>query len=151
MQTETFKATINAPREKVWETLWGDTSYPAWTAPFAEGSCAKTDWQKGSKVLFVDKDGNGMVSTVADNVPNEYMSFKHLGMINNGVETYDEKELHGWAGALENYTLKTVNGETELTVELNTENGIPEEHKDYFINTWPIALKKLKELAEQSN
>jgi uncharacterized protein YndB with AHSA1/START domain len=35
---EQFKITINAPRKKVWETLWGETTYPKWTAPFCEGS-----------------------------------------------------------------------------------------------------------------
>ncbi|KAA2239441.1 SRPBCC domain-containing protein [Chitinophaga agrisoli] len=149
MQTETFKATINAPREKVWQTLWDDATYRAWTAAFAAGSWAKTDWKKGSKVLFLNQDEEGMVSRIEDNIPNEYMSIKHLGMVNKGVESFDEND--GWSGALENYTLKAVNGQTELTVELSTKNGIPEEHKEYFIKTWPIALQKLKELAEQSN
>ena len=45
MEKQEFKISINAPREKVWEVLWNDTTYPAWTAVFSEGSHAVTDWK----------------------------------------------------------------------------------------------------------
>ena len=45
---------------------------------------------------------------------------------------------------MENYTLKNVNGKTELNVDMD----IAEQYKDYFITTWPKALEKVKELAE---
>jgi uncharacterized protein YndB with AHSA1/START domain len=144
-----FKVTIDAPKEKVWTALWDDVTYKQWTAPFSEGSHAETDWKKGSKALFLDGNGSGMVSTIADNRPNEYMSIKHLGMVNKGVEDYDSPETKQWAGALENYILKPVNGGTELTIELGGAN-IPQEFIDYFENTWPKALDKLKEIAEKN-
>src|SRR5437879_1722753 len=108
MDKKTFTITINAPREKVWSTLWDDATYREWTAAFAEGSWAKTDWKKGSKVLFLDGKNDGMVSTIADNKPNEFMSIKHLGIVKNGVEDTGSAESKEWSGALENYTLKTV-------------------------------------------
>ena len=148
MQTETFKIAINAPREKVWQTLWEDATYRAWTEPFAPGSRAVTDWQKGSKILFVDEKNDGMLSTVADVIPNEYMSIKHLGVVNKGVENMESKEAQEWGNSFENYTLKAVNGQTEVIVEMSSEKGIPAEYKDYFTKTWPIALQKLKEIAE---
>ncbi len=144
MERHQFKTTINAPREKVWEILWGDETYPRWTSAFAEGSRAETDWKKGSKVLFLDGKGDGMVSVVADNVPNEFMSFKHLGVLNNGKEDLETPKEKGWSGAIENYTLKTVNNKTELTVDQDIEG----DYKDYFLSTWPKALEKLKALAE---
>jgi len=53
---------------------------------FAEGSAVKTDnWKEGSKLHFHDGNGNGMVSEVAANRPNEYMSFRHLGFVKDGV------------------------------------------------------------------
>jgi hypothetical protein len=51
-----------------------------------------------------------------------------------------------WAGSTENYTLRTVNGKTELTVDMD----VVDEFKEYFQNTWPKALDKLKELAEKN-
>jgi hypothetical protein len=146
METKEFKISINAPREKVWNVLWNDSSYRAWTSVFAEGSHAETDWKKGSKVLFLDNKGRGMVSVVAEKIPNQFMSFKHLGEVKDGVEDTSSERVSQWAGALENYSLKTVNGKTELTVDMN----ITDEFMDYFLNTWPRALDKVKELAEKN-
>jgi len=47
---------------------------------------------------------------------------------------------------LENYSLKTQEGKTELVVDMD----IAEEYKDYFNTTWPKALEKIKELAEKN-
>lgn len=141
-----FKTSIDASREKVWDILWKDETYRQWTTAFSEGSRAETDWKKGSKVLFLDGTGQGMASTIADNKPNEFMSIKHLGVVKDGVEDYDSPEVKAWAGALENYTLKTVNGKTELTVEMD----ITEEYEKMFAEMWPKALKKVKELAEKN-
>lgn len=146
MEKKQFKVSIDAPREKVWNILWGKTSYPAWTATFAEGSHAETDWKKGSRVLFLDGKNEGMVSTIAENKPNEFMSFSHLGIVKNGVEDMESKGAKDWAGASENYTLKTVNGKTELIVDMD----ITDEFKDYFMKTFPKALEKVKELAEHN-
>ena len=79
--------------------------------------------------------------------PNELMSFKHLGVIKNGVEDYDSEAPKQWAGAHENYTLKIVDGKTELVVDLD----VTEQDKAYFLNTWPPALDKVKELAEKGS
>ena len=141
MEKQTFNIRINATPEKVWNVLWEDASYRKWTAAFAEGSHAVTDWKKGSKVLFLDGKGMGMFSTIADNVPNRFMSFKHLGEVKDG----QEMPASDWAGAMENYTLNKVNGHTELVVEMD----INDEFKDYFTNTFPKALNRVKELAEE--
>lgn len=141
MEKLEFRASIDAPREKVWKVLWDDASYQAWTSVFAEGSRAETDWNKGSKVLFTDGKGEGMVSMIADKIPNEFMSIKHLGVLKGGVEDLTNE----WSGALENYTLKNADGKTELKVEMDS----VEEFKKYFTDTWPKALEKVKALAEE--
>jgi hypothetical protein len=147
MEKINFSIDINAPREKVWDILWHDDSYRKWTSAFAEGSYAETDnWKEGSKVLFLSPGGEGMVSTVASNKKNEFMSFKHLGVVKNGVEDTDSENVKGWAGAMENYRLKDENGKTKLVVDMDS----TDEFKDYFSKTWPIALQKVKELAEKN-
>jgi uncharacterized protein YndB with AHSA1/START domain len=145
MEKLTFKVSINAPRNKVWEILWGDTTYSAWTAPFAEGSKIESDWEVGGRTLFLDGKGSGMVSTIAKKVPNEYMSFKHLGEIQNGVEDLTSEKVKGWSGATENYTLTDADGGTVLAVDMDAED----EFKDYLNKTFPASLDKLKELAEK--
>ena len=96
--------------------------------------------------MFLDGKGQGMVSTIAANRPSEYMSIKHLGFVKDGVEDTESEEVKKWAGAMENYTLKENNGTTELIVDMDIAN----EYKDYFVNTWPKALEKVKEMAEKN-
>lgn len=144
MQKSTYQVSIDAPREKVWNVLWDDASYRAWTAVFHPGSHAKTDWQKGSKVLFVDEAGSGMVSMIEDKIDNEFMSFKHLGEVTDGVEDTVSEKVKQWAGGHENYTLKTENGKTILTVDMD----IAEDFAEMFNNIFPKALDKVKELSE---
>lgn len=145
MEKIRFAVTINAPREKVWSILWTDETYRAWTSVFSEGSSVVTDWKKGSKVLFMDGKGSGMVSRIDDLVPNEFMSFQHLGEVRDGVEDTTSERVQQWAGGRENYILTAVGNTTELVTELD----MVEEFKDYFMNTFPLALQKVKELSEQ--
>jgi hypothetical protein len=141
-----FKIEINAPRERVWEVLFGEQTYPKWTAPFAEGSSVETDWKKGSRALFSDGKGKGIISKIFENVPNEYMSIEHLGMFDNGKEDFESDEVKKWSGAKENYTLNDLGGKTELAIDM--EMGDDENMIAYFNNTWPKALDIVKELAE---
>lgn len=145
MKKQEFKILIDAPREKVWEVIIGKDTYPQWTAPFSEGSNVETDWKKGSRAFFHDGKGSGMVSEIAENKPNEFLSIRHLGMLQNGVEDLDSEEVKKWSGSLENYTLKDVDGKTEWRVEMDTSG----EWEEYMNNTWPLALQKAKELAEK--
>ncbi len=144
-----FNIEINASREKVWDVLFGEKTYPIWTTAFSEGSSVQTDWKKGSKALFLDSSNRGMVSKIVENVPNEFMSIEHLGMYDNGVEDYDSEQVKSWAGAKENYTLTDLGGKTNLDIFMEMDES--EENKqmiDMFAEMWPKALAKVKELAE---
>lgn len=147
MEKQQYTVEISAPRETVWNTLWNDETYRQWTAPFSEGSHAQTDWQKGSKVLFLGSDNAGMVSMIAENIPNEFMSIKHLGIVKDGIEDTESDAVKQWAGAHENYRLHAVDSGTELVIEMDTND----EFREYFAETWPKALSKIKELSEQRN
>ena len=142
MTTLTFATKINAPKEKVWDTLWNDSSYRKWTAAFMEGSYAESDWKEGSKILFLSPKGEGMFGIIQTKVPNEQMTFKHLGEIKNGIE-----EPKDWRDATESYYLNEINGVTELSVKL-TMDANPE-FEQYFNNTFPKALEILKQISEQ--
>lgn len=146
MEKIKFSTSIKAPKEKVWKILWDDASYRKWTSAFHEGSYADTDnWKEGSKVLFLSPGGDGMVSTVVANRPNEFMSFKHLGEVKDAVEDTTSEKVKKWAGATENYTLTEKEGVTELIMEMD----INAEFKDMFMNRWPKALEQVKILSEQ--
>ena len=141
MEKLEFSIDINAPKEKVWDVLWNDATYPQWTAVFCEGSRAESDWKEGSKVLFLDGTDKGMFSKIKTLEENRSMVFEHLGEFSNGVEKPQD-----WGGATESYFLSEKDGVTELEVELFG----TEEHKDYFKDIFPKALDKVKELAEKA-
>lgn len=145
-----FEIEINAPRERVWEILWGEATYPIWTKAFSEDSRVETDWKTGSKALFLDGQNRGMVSRIAENVPYEYMSIEHLGMISNGIEDYDSDAVKSWAGSKENYTLSEVNGKTTLQIDMEMDES--EENQEMikmFAGMWPKALSNVKSMSEQ--
>lgn len=144
MEKLQFSTKINAPKEKVWKTLWEDATYRKWTSVFSQDSHADTDWKVGSKVLFLDGKGDGMVSKIEANRPNEFMSFKHLGEVKNGAEDTESCKVKGWTDALENYTLKEADGFTELLVEMD----MNEEYKEMFLGMFPKALEQVKILSE---
>lgn len=141
-----FSITINASPKKVWDIITGKETYDQWTKVFAEGSTVETDWKKGSKALFLDGKGSGMVSEIAESIPGKFLSIHHLGEVKDGVEdptTYQGEE---WGDALENYTLKEVDGKTVWLVEMD----MNEEYAQYMEDTWPLALAKVRELAEKN-
>ena len=144
MQKEKFSVQIKAPKEKVWGTLWNDQSYRDWTNVFYPGSHAVSDWNEGSKIQFLGPDGSGMYSVIDQMQPNEYMAFKHLGVVKDGKELENDEESKSWAGARETYRLTDREGVTQLDVELDT----TEDHQQYFKDTFPKALEKVKEIAE---
>ncbi|ATL49960.1 ATPase [Chitinophaga caeni] len=144
MEKLQFNVRINAKPATVWAKLWTPGSYEDWTKAFSESSRAETDWQKGSKILFLDGDNNGMVSRVADMIPDQWMSIEHLGLVSKGVEDTESPEIKAWAGAKENYALKEVDHQTDLQVEVD----VNDDFSSFLSEKFPKALARLKEISE---
>ena len=144
-----FEITINAPVEKVYSTMIDEKSYKEWTAAFNPTSTYKGSWDKNVKILFIgtDKDGvaGGMVSRIKENMPNKFISIEHLGFVKGDEEITSGPEVDAWAGALENYTFKSVDDGTLLSVDMDSN----EDFKAYFSETWPKALAILKAICEK--
>ena len=85
-----------------------------------------------------------MVSEIAENIPNKFVSIRHYGILNGDTEITTGEEVEKWAGGLENYTFDENNGITTVTVEMDT----TDEYVDYFNQTWRKALNKLKSILE---
>lgn len=147
-----FKVNINTPVKKVYDLMLGisnKSTYEQWTTLFNPTSTYEGNWNQGSKMLFVgfDEKGNksGMVSEIAHNNINQYISIRHYGLVNANVEITTGAEVEKWANGFENYTFEEKNGVTEVTVELD----ITEDFLEYMNESWPKALNKLKEICEQ--
>lgn len=143
-----YTITINASAEKTYNTMLNKETYEAWTAVFHPGSHYVGSWEKGAKILFLGPGENGelggMVSRIKENIPNKFVSIEHLGMVENGKERTTGIDVEAWAGCHENYTFEESAGKTVVTATLE----MSADYKDYFNETWPKALAKLKELCE---
>lgn len=147
-----FKKTINAPAQKVYETMLGlkeKNTYEFWTATFNPTSTLEGSWEKGNKIYFVGVDENGkkggMVSEIEEHQPARFVSIRHYGFLDGDVEVTTGEQVEKWAGGHENYSFEEANGATTVTVDLDT----IEDYLDYFNTTYPKALEKLKEISEK--
>lgn len=151
MQKLNYKINIKAPVKKVYDFMLGlnsKSTYEQWTALFNPTSSYEGTWEKGSKILFVgtDENGNkgGMVSKIAENNPNQFVSIQHYGLVQGDKEITEGPEVEKWANGLENYTFEENNGSTNLSVDLDC----TEDFVEYMNENYPKALNKLKELCE---
>lgn len=151
MKTIQFKSKINAPVAKVYNTMLGledKSTYQAWTAEFNPTSNYEGSWDKGSKINFtgVDDKGNtgGMVSEIEENIPNRFVSIRHIGILQGNKEITEGEDVEKWAGGHENYSFEENNGITTVTVDID----VIEDFEDYFYKTFPKALEKLKSILE---
>ncbi len=140
-----FTVSIDAPRQRVWDTMFDPQSYGEWTAPFCEGSRYEGSWELGAKIRFLSPSGEGMTAEIAERLPGEFLSIRHLGEIRNGVDDTQSLHVRAWAPAYENFRFSDrEGGGTELQVELDTTPA----YAHYMSDTYPRALHKLKALCE---
>jgi uncharacterized protein YndB with AHSA1/START domain len=135
---------IAAPATKVYRVLIGPESYTQWTAAFGDGLYFEGSWQKGQRIRFLTPQGHGVISEIAENRPNAFISIRHLGYIaDNGVEDTSSEAIRAWAPAYENFTFTDTSQGTRLTVD----QDITEDFES-MPEAWPKALEILKALCE---
>jgi uncharacterized protein YndB with AHSA1/START domain len=139
VETTTIKksAEINAPSSTVWKILL-DTKQ--WANAFSEGAYVETDWKKGSKVVWKDKDGNaGATGEVVANEPNRMLK----------VSFYDDvtmvPPLQSEAYS-ETYTLAENKNKILLSIEAGPLAVL---HANVHSPLWDKAVAMIKELAEK--
>ncbi|WP_300598459.1 SRPBCC domain-containing protein [Niabella sp.] len=145
MEIYSYKQQIEAPAQEVWEVLWNTDTYRQWTAAFAAGSTMESDWKVQGRTRFLDGKGNGMISTIRSIRAPEELVFEHLGSIENGVEDTTSDAVKEWAGALEQYHLREVDGITTLEVQVDTDP----KYKEMMDNGFTKGLETVKALAEK--
>ena len=137
----------NTPAE-VYRTMLEKTTYEEWTEAFSPGSTYLGSWEVGSKIFFVaqgeEGSQNGIVSKIFKNEPNVHVDVEHLGVLEDGVEILEGKEVEMWKGAHEKYTFEEKGADTLLLVDLDSTM----EFDEYFTDAWPKALDKLKNICE---
>lgn len=143
-----FKAEINAKPEKVWRIMLQPDTYREWTNVAWPGSKYQGEWKQGTDIRFTGGDGQGgTMAHLVEVRENEYIKAEHVAIIlANGELDRTSEQVKGWIGTTEEYTFTEKNGKTELKVVMHT----APEWADMFNEGWPNALKKLKEMCEES-
>jgi uncharacterized protein YndB with AHSA1/START domain len=142
---------VDTSREVMWAAVINDNKYKLWTSVFDEGSYFEGGWQKGDKIRFLTQNEKGqsigMVSEIAQSDHLEFISIRHLGYIENGVEDFTSDAVKKWAPSYENYRLEELeSGKTRFSVEMDIED----EQFELFDRLWTKALEKLKEVCEKN-
>lgn len=143
-----FKTTINAKREKVWDTMLQPDTYREWVNVSWPNSTYDGKWKTGEDIKFIGGEGNegGTKANIVEARKPEYLLAKHIAIINaDGTLDSTSEQAKGWVGTTEEYTFTEKDGKTELTVVINTNP----DWESMFTDGWPNALKKLKEICER--
>ena len=135
---------IQASKENVWEVLLNDSFTRIWYAEFSEGSHADTDWHVGSKAVFKDHSGSGIVGTIIANEPAKLLSIEYNGFVNKGVEEYEGRIAESVKGARETYHLSENDGFVTVAIECDMDETM----FDTMSAAWEKALSKIKSLSE---
>ncbi|MBN8642082.1 MAG: SRPBCC domain-containing protein [Flavobacteriales bacterium] len=141
-----FTIEINTSIEKIWETLWNDTTYRDWVSVFCEGTYVKTNWNEGDSVHFLTPDGKGMNSIIEKKLEHQYIAFKHISELENFEPQPVDETTSEWTGAMEIYELIPSTSSVTLKVLMDT----LEKYIEYFETTFPKALERVKTLSENN-
>lgn len=138
-----FTVEINAPKEKVWDTLWQDETFRDWAGLIDPGTYMRGVLKEGSEVEFISaENGYGVTSLVEKLVEGEILLLRHHADTQDSGKEDREKQ---WTGGAESYTLSEKNDTTTLTVAFD----VPSELEEMFNDLYPKALNRVKQLAEQ--
>lgn len=139
-----FTAQIHATRQKVWDTLWQDTTFRQWADLIDPGTYMVGELKEGGEVQFISaENGYGVTSLVEKLTPGEFLQLRHSADTQDTGERERDDE---WTGGTESYTLDEKDGVTTLTVTLDAPPG----QVEYMQNAYPKAMERVKELAEEA-
>lgn len=137
-----FSIDIQAPKEKVWDTLWQDATLREWAGLIDPGTHLVGELKEGNEVQFISGNGYGVTSLVEKLTPGEFLRLKHQADTQDEGKQEREKE---WTGGEESYQLTEKDGATTLVATFN----VPPEMEEYFTVNYPKALERVKVLAER--
>jgi len=143
-----FSIDIQASAQKVFDVVTGKETAAAWISVFSPHSFFEGSWDEGQKITFKTPDEhgriNGMVCRIEKNIPGKELYIQPLGSFMDGKEITDSKTIESLAVTYENYLFNQKDGYSELKILAVA----LAEFESFFNETWPVALKLIKEMAE---
>ncbi len=139
-----YSIEIDAPRERVWDTLWQDATFRDWASIIDPETYMVGDLKEGNEIQFISAaNGYGVTSLVKKVIVGEFLLLNHSADTQDTGKREREKE---WTGGEESYSLTEKDHKTTLKVAF----GVPPEMEEYFKVAYPKALERVKVLAERS-
>ncbi|HYC85713.1 MAG TPA: SRPBCC domain-containing protein [Chryseosolibacter sp.] len=146
MERIEYKIVISAPAKTVWETMLQEETYTQWVGKSWPNSFYKGKWAKGEKISFIGPDGSGTLAELVEVRPYESLLARHVAILRPGGEEDRTSEVaRGWIGITEGYNFTERDGNTTLTVAIET----TPEWRAMFDEGWPAALQELKKISER--
>jgi uncharacterized protein YndB with AHSA1/START domain len=142
MKKMQFSVEIQATKEKVWNTLWQDKTLRQWADIIDPGTHMVGDLKEGNEIQFISGNGYGVTSMVEKLTPGEFLLLRHTADTKENGKQQREKQ---WTGGKESYSLAEEDGITTLTGVFD----VPPELEEYFRDSYPKALERIKVLAER--
>ena len=137
-----FSIRIDAPRERVWSTLWDDEPFQDWAGCIDEGTYKQGVLAQGSTIEFIwAVNGYGVTSLIEKLIPGEFILFRHRAY---SMDMGRREREPDWTGGRESYALSEAQGVTSLILRVE----VPTEHEETFNRKMPVALARIKVLAE---
>ncbi|WP_229206818.1 DinB family protein [Dyadobacter crusticola] len=136
---------IQAPDYRIWQVITDKRYNGEWLVVFGMGNIAESDWQQGSKALFMDESGNGLAGTVDVSRPFEEIRIVYNGIVTKGVEDYESDIAKQMRNFDEVYLLSREGDSVRMRVFCDMD----EVYFDDLTQAWKKALEKIKELAEK--
>lgn len=143
MSARHYGVDIAAPVARVWDCMLDPLSYRDWTRAFCEGSYYEGRWQAGERLRFLDPQGNGMEAVVDECAPHARVALRLVGELRDGRPLADSALLREPAHEAYAFTPRA-DGGTRLDVQLHGMDAC----LDFLDSAWPLALQRLKALAE---
>lgn len=148
MQKLDFKIAINASINTVYSITIDKRHFPIWTEIFAPNSHFEGSWDEGKILIYKcpDEKGKmqGMVNKIMKNKPNREIFIQPIGIIEDGKEIHSGEKVKDLDESFENYLFEKKGDGTELHIRVS----VFDKFEDYFNETWPKALEKLKFICE---
>jgi len=148
MKNLQYAIDIKAPAKKVYDIMLAPGTYSDWTSAFGANSRYEGSWEKGEKIYFIGSAAGekreGMVAEIAENIPAEFVSIRHYGVLDGDEEITAGPRVEPWANSLENYSFTEQDGMTTVKIAVDCDD----KYLDFFDKTWPIALDRLKQISE---
>jgi hypothetical protein len=140
-----FSIKIDATKKRVWDTLWQDETFREWASIIDPEIYMIGSLKQGGEVQFISAaNGYGVTSLVEKLVIGEVLILRHRADTQKDGKQKRENE---WSGGAESYSLAEKDSSTTLTVVFD----VPSNQEKYFKVNYPLALERVKVLAERTN